>query len=194
MKKLVTFAILGIALNAVLAFGQHRADLESKYGEPVVAYSVSEKILMSPHFGLDGQVCRMTFYTKRFSSDTIYVSSELPFDEFRTVVDSIIPMAARGSKKEPFAAGGWATGGGARWAIFTYERLTISYVASFKVDSVDFSKQPSFVFSDDAIARAKAEPNVTAEDYSLYRDSTAEVVTVQWNDRQCSGLPKAPAR
>lgn len=193
MKKNLTFAALAIALNAVLAFGQHRADLESKYGEPVIAYSVSGKILMSPQYGLDGQVCRMTFYAKRFSSDTTYVSSDLPFDEFRTVVDSVIPIPTRGSKKEPFAGGGWATGGGARWAIFTYERVTISYVASFKVDSVDFSKQPAFVFSDEAIARAKAGANVP-EDYSLYRDSTAEVVTVQWNDRQCSGLSKAPAR
>jgi hypothetical protein len=191
MKKLITFAVLAIGLNAALAFGQHRAELESKYGEPVVAYSVSEKILMSPQYGLDGQVCRMTFYPKRFSSDATYVSGQLPFDEFRTVVDSVVPLAARGGKKEPFAAGGWATGGGARWAIFTYDRVTISYVASFKVDSVDFSKP--FVFSDEAIARARAESNVTPEDFSLYRDSTAEVVTVQWNERQCSGS-KAPPR
>ena len=193
MKKLVTFALLAIALNAVLAFGQQRADLEAKYGEPTLAYSVSEKILMTPEYGSDGQVCRMTFYAKRFSSNVFNVSSELPFDDFRTVVDSIIPLAARGSKKEPFGTGSWATGGGGRWAIFSYERVTISYVASFKVDSIDFSKQPSFSFSDEAIARAQAEANTPREDFSFYHDSTAEGVTVHWNDRPCSGS-KAPGR
>lgn len=194
MKRVIKFAVLAIALNGVLVFGQRQSDLESRFGEPVAAYSVSEKIWMSPHYGSNGQICRMTFYPKRFSSDTTYVWNELPFDDFRAVIDSIIPISARGEKREPFAAGGWETGAGARWAIFTYERVTISYLASFNVDSVDFSKQPSFVFSDEAIARAKAESNRPAEDFSLYRDSTAEIVTVQWKDRQCSGLSKAPAR
>src|SRR5215470_2411135 len=81
MKRLANLAMAITLLNVVSAFGQSRAEIEAKFGQPVNTYSVSEKIWMSPDYTLDGQVCRMTFYPRRFSSTTNYLVNELPFDE-----------------------------------------------------------------------------------------------------------------
>jgi hypothetical protein len=39
--------------------------------------------------------------------------------------------------------------------------------------------------SDDEVSKRLEKPKPIKEDFSLYNDSTAEIVTVQWNDRQC---------
>lgn len=135
MKRIAKLAIVMSVLNVVSAFGQSGAEIEAKFGQPVNAYSVSEKIWMSPEYASDGQVCRMTFYPRRFSSTTNYLTNQLPFDEFRRVIDIIVPDAMRGAQKEPFGNGLWNLGGGVSWANFTYERVTISYVAGFRVDT-----------------------------------------------------------
>ena len=98
MKRIAKLAIVMIVFNVVSAFGQTRTEIEAKLGQPVNAYQVSERIWMSPEYASDGQVCRMTFYPRRFSSTTTYLINELPFDEFRSVIDAIVPVAIRGSE------------------------------------------------------------------------------------------------
>ena len=112
MKQTAKLAFVMIVLNVVSAFGQTRAEIEAKFGEPVNAYTVSEKIWMSPEYASDGQVCRMTFYPRQFSSTTNFLTNELPFDEFRSVIDAVVPVVLRGTQKEPFGNGGWSGGGG----------------------------------------------------------------------------------
>ena len=99
MNRIAKLAIVMIVFSVASAFGQNRAEIEAKFGQPVNAYKVSESIWMSPEYASDGQVCRMTFYPRRFSSTTNYLVNELPFDEFKRVIDTIVPVAIRGAQK-----------------------------------------------------------------------------------------------
>src|SRR5262249_46271116 len=140
-------AAIFLTLTFISTHGQTKSEVEAKYGAPVAAaYSVSELIWMTPEYGVDGQVCRMRLYPKRMSSDTIYVVKELPLDDFKNAVDELVPVNTRGAKKQSF--GGWATGGGAMWAIFTFENVRIVYSDSFVLmyDS-QVLKRDEFVFS-----------------------------------------------
>jgi hypothetical protein len=185
MKRIAKLAIVMTVFNVVSAFSQTRTEIEAKFGQPVNAYKVSERIWMSPEYASDGQVCRMTFYPRRFSSTTTYLINQLSFDEFRTVIDAIVPLALRGAQKEPFGNGLWNVGGGGRWANFVYERVTISYVAGFPVNTALGMGEP--VNLSDEVPNRQEKPKTTKEDFSLYSDSTAEIVTVRWNDRKCPG-------
>ena len=132
MKLIVRLAIVMTAFSVVSVFGQNRQEIEAKFGQPVNAYSVNEKIWMSPEYASNGQVCRMAFYPRRFSSTGYILTNELPFDEFRSAIDAIVPVATRGAQKEPLADGFWLIAGSVRWASFVYERVTIQYGASFR--------------------------------------------------------------
>lgn len=192
MKTLAKLAVVIAAFSVVSASGQSRAEIEAKYGQPAKAYTVSQKIWMSPDYASDGQVCRMTLYPRRFSSTTNYLINELPFDEFRSVIDAIVPVATRGAQKEPFGNGNWNAGGGGRWADFVYERLTITYIAGLPTVNTDFRRgEPvSLDLSEAEVSKAKDKPKAARQDLShLYSDSTAEIVTIQWNDRKCLGRP-----
>lgn len=129
MKPIAKLVIAMTVFNVASAFGQSQAEIEAKFGQPVNAYAVGEGIWMSPEYASDGQVCRMIFYPRRFSSTTTYLTNRLPFDEFRSVIDAIVPLGVRGSQKEPFRDGLWNFGGGVQWADFVYERVTIRYLA-----------------------------------------------------------------
>jgi len=184
MKRIVRLAIVMTVFSAVSVFGQSREEIEAKFGQPVSAYSVSETIWMSPEYASDGQVCRMAFYPRRFSSTENFLRNDLPFDEFRSVIDTIVPVALRGAQKEPFGNGLWLTGGGVRWATFIYERVTIQYGAGFRVDprlglgeSLNLDEAP----------KVMEKPRPVKEDFSAYSGSTAEMVIVRWNDRKCLG-------
>lgn len=96
-----------------------------------------------------------------------------------------VPLGARGSQKEPFGNGLWNMGGGIRWANFVYERVTISYVASARVNTALGMGEPVNL-SDGEVSKRQEKPKPIKEDFSLYSDSTAEIVTVQWNGRKCS--------
>lgn len=186
-NKLIFFVVLFL-LNLNASFGQTASDIEREYGRPTNAYSVSEYIWMTPEFAVDGQVCRMRLYPKRISGNTNYVSRELPFDDFRHVVDQMVPLDKRGAKREPFDSG-WATGGGAMWAIFTYEKVRITYAAGFKVGPNDWKESKPFVFSEEALSLFEKEPESTVkpeDEFILYRTSKAEIVTITWLDRKCA--------
>lgn len=182
MKQIIRVAIMTI-FSVVSVVGQSREDIEGKFGLPVNAYSVSEKIWMSPEYASDGQVCRMTFYPRRFSSTANFLTHELPFDEFRSVIDAIVPVATRGAQKEPFANGFWMIAGGVRWATFVYERVTIEYGASFRLDP-RFGMGES-VNLDDEGPKGQIKPKLEKDDFSSYSSSTAEMMIVRWNDRKC---------
>src|SRR5690349_7377450 len=107
MRRIAQLAIVMTVFGVGSAFGQSRAEIDAKFGQPVNAYKVSERIWMSPDYASDGQVCRMTFYPRRFSSTTTYLITELSFDEFMSVIDAIVPVATRGAQKEPFGNGVW---------------------------------------------------------------------------------------
>ena len=186
LKRIARLAIVMTVLNGVSAFGQSRAEIEAQFGQPVNAYSVSETIWMSPEYASDGQVCRMVFYPRRFSSFTTYLVNELPFDEFRSVIDAIVPVAIRGAQKEPFRNGLWNLGGGACWSSFIYEHVTISYVKGCRFDPALGMGEP-LNLSDDWVLNRQEKPKPIKEDFSLYRNSTAEIVTVRWIDRKCPG-------
>lgn len=185
MKRIAKLAVVITVLNVVSAFGQSRAEIEAKFGQPVNAYTVSERIWMSPEYAADGQVCRMTFYPRRFSSTTNYLKNKLPFDEFRSVIDVIVPVAIRGAQKEPFRNGTWDGGGGVSWANFIYERVTISYVAGWGDGPLGMGEPVDL--SSIEVTKEREKPKQTKEDFSRYSDSTAEIVTVQWRNRKCAG-------
>jgi len=185
MKLIARLAIVVTVFSVVSAFGQTRMEIEAQFGEPVNSYSVSERVWMSPEYASDGQVCRMIFYPRRFSSTTHFLKNELPFDEFRSIIDAVVPVASRGAQKEPFRNGLWLIGGGGRWTTFLYEKLTITYAASFRFDPKLGMGEP--VNLDDEVPNRKESPKPIKEDFSLYSDSTAEIVIVQWNDRKCRG-------
>ena len=185
MKRIAKLATVMIVFNVVSAFGQTRTEIDAKFGQPVKSYSVGANVWMSPEYDADGQVCRMTFYPRRFSSTTTYLINELLFDEFRSVIDAIVPVGTRGAQKEPFGNGIWTASAGGRWAKFVYEKVTITYIASLQINPVLGMGEP--VLLDNEGSKQPEKPKPTKEDFSLYHDSTAEIVTVKWTGRKCSG-------
>ena len=182
--KLVCSAIV-LMLNLSAALGQTASEFERKYGKPVNAYSVGEHIWMTPEYAAGGQVCRMRLYPKRFSANTNYLFDALPFNEFHTVVDYLVPPTTRGPKREPF--GSAATGGGAIWAIFKYEKVTVTYSASFRIDPDAWKESKPFVFSEEVLRNYRPSDAVKPEDdFMMFRSSNYEVVTITWNDRECA--------
>jgi hypothetical protein len=188
MKRIAKLGIVMTVFSVVSAFGQTRTEIEAKLGQPVNSYAVSERIRMSPEYASDGQVCRMTFYPRRFSSTTTYLINELPFEEFRSVIDAIVPVAIRGAQKEAFGNGVWKASSGGRWANFVYERVTITYIASLQTTAALSMGEPVLLDNDGSKPQEKPKPSTG--DYSLYKNFTAEIVTVQWTDRKCSGSIK----
>ena len=175
-----------LMLSATVSFGQKASEIETKYGKPTSAYSVGEFIWMTPEYAADGQVCRMRLYPKRISADTNYVVKDLPFDDFKTIVDQLIHNDARGAKSEPFD-GLWTTGGGSMWATFTYEKVRFIYSAGFTLAyDPGVLKRGDFVFS---LPETGAAKSVKSDDeFLLFHTSRVEIVTITWFDRKCSQL------
>jgi hypothetical protein len=190
MKRIANLALALTIFTAVSAFGQNRAEIEAKFGQPVNAYSVGERIWMSPEYASDGQVCRMTFYPKRFSSTTNFLTNELPFDDFRSVIDVMVPVATRGAQKESFGHGLWTVAGSVRSATFVYELVTIQYGATFRHDPKLGMGEP--VKLEDEDPKRQENPKPVKEGFSSYSGSTAEMVIVRWNDRNCTENVWAP--
>ena len=80
MDKQIMKVIVMTVFSVASAFGQSQAEIEARFGQPVSAYVVSERIWMSPEYASDGQVCRMIFYPRRFSSTTNYLRTERSTD------------------------------------------------------------------------------------------------------------------
>lgn len=184
--KFIFFVVLFLnALNH--SVGQTVSEIEKTFGKSTNAYSVSEYIWMTPDFAVDGQVCRMRLYPKRISGNDNTVSSQLPFDDFRRIVDQIIPLDKRGSKSEPFIGGG--TGGGVVWDTFKYEKVKITYSAHFTIDPDAWKDRKPFVFSEQFALLAEKEeiPAKPENDFTAYKNAKNELVVITWLDRKCVG-------
>jgi hypothetical protein len=171
------------------AFGQTVADVETKYGKPTPAYSVSEHIWMTPEYTVDRQVCRMRLYPKRIAAETNYLSRKLPFKELQEVLNVLVPIDKRGAKKEGF--GSTATGGPAAWATFAYENVTFTLVSSFPSLGYDDSpplKKGDFVFSTENVKGAERPESAlpSNDDFQYGETSKSDIVTVTWNGRKCT--------
>ena len=180
--KLAAFVFL---LCAGPAVGQTASDIEGKFGRPVGVYSVSGHIWMTPDYTADGQVCRMRLYHKRVASDTNYLSGTLPFDELKGVLNRLVPPNARGFKKELFGMS--ATGGGAAWTTYPYEKVIFTFTSSFEVDPVKRLKPYTFTVSHSSSDVKAEDPTPTDDDFSPSGVSNAEIVTIEWSDRRCNG-------
>ncbi len=128
------FAVVVLILCFKFALGQTAADIDMKYGKRVDVYAVSEHIWMTPEYGDDGQVCKVRLYPKRIARNTNYLSKQLPFEELREALQSLVPLDKRGWKRQSF--GVTATGGPAAWTTYPYERVTFIFVSSFSASTL----------------------------------------------------------
>jgi hypothetical protein len=110
------FAVLIFLLSATTAFGQTASEIETKSGQPVRVYSLTEHIWMTPDYTVDGQVCQMKLFPKRVGPDTDYLSHQLPFEELKLILNRLVPPVARGIKADLF--GLTDIGGGIAWTLF----------------------------------------------------------------------------
>ena len=173
-----------LVIMATVCAAQTASDIERKYGKPTNAYSVGELVWMTPEYAADGQVCRMRLYPRRISGDTNYAVKELPFDDFKNVVEQLIPINMRGAKKKPFD-GGWTTGGGSMWATFTYETVRITYSAGFSIAyDPTILRRGEFVFS--VADTDTTRPAIVDDEFLLFHTSKVEIVTINWVHRPCS--------
>lgn len=187
MRNKLIFAAVSIMLYANSAFGQTASDMDKKYGKSAKVYSVSEHIWMTPEYTADGQVCQMHFYPKRISANTNYLYKQLPFEELKAVLNELAPLDMRGAKKESF--GTTATGGGAVWTTYPYEKVIFIFTSSFRVDPDAWKELKPYVFTvQDFPSAAKTENAAPSDDDFLRsKSSSAEIVTLIWNDRKCGG-------
>ena len=177
---LICFVVLFIfCINTI--HGQTITNIEAKYkkyNDSPNAYSVSERIWMTPEYAIGGEVCRMKFSPKR------NLVEKLPFEEFMDVLDSIVAPEKRGAKKDPFVGG--ATGGGIAWTTFKYEKVTFTFSFAFDVDAAIKSRK-EYTFSE-AYSNLDEKQEVVAkseDDFLPYREHKFEVVAITWNDRKC---------
>ena len=171
------------------AVGQTVSDIELKYGKPLLVYSVSEHIWMTPEYASDGQVCRMKLFPKHTSGIVNYVGVTLHFKELRDVLNSMIPPEKRGLKTR-LNFGTTATGGPAAWTTYPYEKVTFTFISSMlKSTYSPVLRKGEFEFS--ISARDYVAPTwnsaPTADDFMPSEPSRTEIVTIQWSDRKCSG-------
>lgn len=136
-----------ILLFACSAVAQTPMDLQTRYGKPVTSYIVSDHILMTPEYTMDGKVCMMRLHPRPYSSKVNFVSAHLPFSELTKVLNELVPLRTRGAKKDPFDTG--ATGAGAEWRTYEYENVKFSFLSSFRPDPESWKTRKEFVFTID---------------------------------------------
>ncbi len=182
-----TLAAAVFLLSVSCAFGQTASDFETRFGKPVSSYVVSEHLWMTPEYSAGGEVCRVRLHPRRVAPGVNYLSPIIPFEELKEVLDRLVPLQERGAKKDPFRSG--AAGGGTEWMIYSYERVTVTVVSSFRVDPDSRSERKSFAFTVGASPSPNGPetPAASANDFSPGLQSDAEIVTVRWNNRKCTG-------
>ena len=179
----VEFAMFFLVLFVTTASGQKVSDIEKEYGAPTHVYSVSEHIWMTPEYGIDGQICRARLYPKRIAPKTNYLTTELPFQELKEVLDRLIPPAQRGSAREFF--GDTELGGGMGWTTYPYENVSIVFLFAGRVDPEILKRieSPTFPIEDSPIQRNQKTP-------PSYRDipfsgGGIEIATINWTKSKC---------
>ncbi|MDT5060467.1 MAG: hypothetical protein QOH63_926 [Acidobacteriota bacterium] len=160
--------------------GQTALELEGKYGTPIIAYSVSEHLWMTPEFTNDGQICRARLYPARISADTNYlgVGDTLDLWELKDVLSQLTSPQMRGEKSQPFGMS--LLLGQMAETIFTYKNVTFTFLSSLNFSSSKDSKKAT-------PAQSKSENPMNSDEVfgnSFVR--SAEIVTVSWADRTCA--------
>lgn len=184
-RSLLLIALLLFIHTASSA--QTASEIESEFGKPTNAYSVSANVWMTPDFAEDGQVCRMRLYQKRISGNTNYVG-KLTFADFKKVVDRLVPPEIRGVRGEPFDENGSTMGGGVIWATFTYEIVRITYSGGLRMSAADLKDSKPFNFDEMFNSLPPEDSKESAKpkgDFEAHKSSPVEIVTITWLQRKC---------
>ena len=183
----VAILLILFILSVTPVAGQTVAEIEKAYGKPTLAYSVTERIWMTPDFAADGQVCQMRFYPKRVSGNTAYLGGRLNAAELKWILNNIVPPSARGKVKSPLGLAD--IGGGLAEAKYEYEKVTFTFANSFKL-SIDPEalKNSRLIGIDFPIPDAELpKPTPTpASESDFDRGVSPEIVILRWNDRTCA--------
>jgi hypothetical protein len=178
-------ALIIFSLSGVPTFAQTVSEVEGRYGKPVSVYSVSEHIWMTPDYSADGQVCRMRFYPRRLGAKTDYLGAQLLFPELSDVLNKIVPIHLRGSKKDGF--GLTSIGAGTAWTIYEYENVSFNFIFSYKLDPDVLNKAEAVVLTGpdpkSLPQRVKTPPSL--DDFAASENLPNEIVTISWSHRPC---------
>jgi len=180
-------AVLILLLSVTRAFGQTASEIESRFGQPLRVYSLTEHIWMTPDYTADGQLCQMRLFPKRVGPETDYLSSQLPFEELKSILNQLVPPATRGIKGESF--GLTDTGGGIAWTTYPYEKA--SFVFAFRMrlakESLKQSEPISFSADETRSYRKPAKTPPSDHDFDNSQTASLEIVTIKWTGRKCAG-------
>ena len=180
MRTLLLLAAAALLQGAPVraAFGQTGSDVEREYGKPVLVYTVSEHIWMTPEFNDDGQMCRARLYGRRVSADTNYLGSGLPPRELRDVLNRLAPPRVRGEKTK--MSGLSLITGSIAETTFGFETVAFTFLTPF-----NYKPPAEGVEAPLPETRADAAPkSEDIFDNPLVRD--AQIVVVTWKDRKCA--------
>jgi hypothetical protein len=180
------FAVLVLLLSVTTVFGQTVSEIESRFGQPVPVYSLTEHIWTTPGYTSDGQVCQMKLFPKRVESNTDYLSNQLPFEELKFILNRLIPPAARGIKGESF--GLTETGGGIAWTTYPYENAIFIFTFRLRLSKEPLKHSESYSFSADEIisSRKPAKTPPSYDDFDNSQTANLEIVTIKWAGRKCA--------
>ncbi len=179
------FAVLILLLSVPRAFGQTASEIESRFGQPLRIYSLTEHIWMTPDYTADGQVCRMRLFPKRVGPETDYLSSKLPFEELKSILNQLVPPATRGTKGESF--GVTETGAGIAWASYPYEKASFVFAFRMRLAKESLKQSEPISFSADEL-RSYLKPAKTSpsdHDFDNSQTENLEIVTIKWTGRKC---------
>lgn len=179
--------LLTFALCALPVQGQTVSEIKKAYGEPMLAYSVTEHIWMTPDFAADGQLCRMRFHPKRVYRDTIYADAHLNSHELKWILNQVAPPSTRGEKAIGF--GMTTLGGGSATTEYEYEKVSFTFGSSVNfVLSADVLKKSDAVLLDFWLDEAPPQPPKPSPPSESDFDTSfdTEIVILRWNDRTCA--------
>lgn len=177
------FFLLCIFVNAVC--GQTSDDFKKKYGQPVEAYSISERIWMTPEFTDDGQLCLMRLYPKRISATTNYLSNRLDYWELKAVIDQIAPPEMRGKKTVFFGINN--IGGGIIQTSYIYEKVGFKFIVSFLpyFDPIEKKKSSKKTKSKSPQIKKETTKNIEpTKEMIIPRE--VEIVIIFWREKPCT--------
>lgn len=179
------FAVLIFLLSVTTALGQTASEIESRFGQPVRVYSLTEHIWMTPNYTSDGQLCQLKLFPKRVGPQTDYLSSHLPFEELKSILNQLVPPPTRGLKGELF--GLTHTGGGIGWITYSYEKASFVFTFGMRFTNESLKQPEPVTFSAEEI-RAYSKPAKTPPsdvDFDNSRTANVEIVTIKWTGRKC---------
>jgi hypothetical protein len=98
----ISFRVLLCWLIGVAsALGQTSTELASKYSQ-VPAYEIRPGILMTARYAEDGQVCEMVIEKRHETPAKTDLSSAIPRQVVKQLIDELVPPAERGKPSKPY--------------------------------------------------------------------------------------------